>query len=271
MSQSERLRVGDVKWIYHLVGECRELGIDSRAWRLHAYTRLSDFAGGVIVTGGQSEAPRKKQMDLLGVPVDVGWHCEVLRKNWHDFMSSRRKFEDPLFRRLLAAGLARGVWTREQIIGDREWYRSKFFADGFRVGKGMDASVFSAVVVPRFRSMSWVSMHRPLGQPAFSERWCRLIHTFHGELVPLLGTALATTTDPSPSDLSPRLQTVLASLLEGDSEKQVAARLGLSPYTVHEYVKRVYDHFGARSRAELLGYFLRRSRGKSGLHIPPPA
>jgi DNA-binding NarL/FixJ family response regulator len=60
--------------------------------------------------------------------------------------------------------------------------------------------------------------------------------------------------------LSPQLQAVLAMLLEGDREKQLAARLGLSRHTVHDYIKVVYRHFGAQSRAELMGYFLRRKR-----------
>jgi DNA-binding NarL/FixJ family response regulator len=42
----------------------------------------------------------------------------------------------------------------------------------------------------------------------------------------------------------------LACLLEGDSEKQVAARLGLSPATAHEYVTALYRHFGVQSRAQ---------------------
>jgi DNA-binding CsgD family transcriptional regulator len=43
----------------------------------------------------------------------------------------------------------------------------------------------------------------------------------------------------------------------------VAARLGLSPLTTHQYVKSLYRRFGVQSRAELLAYFLRRERGVS--------
>jgi DNA-binding CsgD family transcriptional regulator len=48
-------------------------------------------------------------------------------------------------------------------------------------------------------------------------------------------------------------------LLEGDSEKQVAARLGISPVSVHDYVKALYRYFGVNSRGELMAYFVRRS------------
>ncbi|RTQ50772.1 response regulator transcription factor [Hymenobacter gummosus] len=61
---------------------------------------------------------------------------------------------------------------------------------------------------------------------------------------------------PAPSQqpalLSVREQQVLQPLLDGLSEKQVAARLTLSPDTVHTYVKRLYEKLRVSSRSELL-------------------
>ena len=57
---------------------------------------------------------------------------------------------------------------------------------------------------------------------------------------------------PSVSDLPPRVRQVLVCLMEGDSEKQVALRLGISPYTVHDYVKQLHHRFEVSSRGELL-------------------
>ncbi len=70
---------------------------------------------------------------------------------------------------------------------------------------------------------------------------------------------LAVFTDPSPVDLPPRPQQVLRCLLEGDSNKQVARRLGISLYTVKEYVDRIFRHFGVESRQELLARWIQRS------------
>jgi DNA-binding NarL/FixJ family response regulator len=58
--------------------------------------------------------------------------------------------------------------------------------------------------------------------------------------------------------LSQRLEQTLRSLLDGDSEKQVAAKLGLSQHTVHVYVKALYKKFGVSSRGELLARLLKR-------------
>lgn len=52
--------------------------------------------------------------------------------------------------------------------------------------------------------------------------------------------------------LSPRLQQTLASLLAGNSEKQAAAKMGVSPHTVHVYVKTLYRRYNVSSRGELL-------------------
>lgn len=58
--------------------------------------------------------------------------------------------------------------------------------------------------------------------------------------------------------LSPRMQQTLECLLAGASEKEVAAKLGLSSHTVHDYVKKLYRHFKVSSRAELLATVLGR-------------
>jgi DNA-binding CsgD family transcriptional regulator len=62
---------------------------------------------------------------------------------------------------------------------------------------------------------------------------------------------------PRGEGLSPRLQQTLERILAGDSEKQIALHLGLSPHTVHIYVKNLYRHYGVSSRGELFAQFVR--------------
>jgi DNA-binding NarL/FixJ family response regulator len=86
------------------------------------------------------------------------------------------------------------------------------------------------------------------------------------DLCRLLGSRISNSTKPAnghsltkhqlPS-LSPRMRQTLDRLLVGDSEKQIAARLGLSRHTVHVYVKALYKGFGVSSRGELLAKFVR--------------
>jgi DNA-binding CsgD family transcriptional regulator len=75
------------------------------------------------------------------------------------------------------------------------------------------------------------------------------------ELCPGVRHLLAT--PPDGSELNGRLRDVLGCLLEGLSEKQIAARLRLSAWTVHGYVKQVYRRFGADSHAQLMFHVYR--------------
>lgn len=78
------------------------------------------------------------------------------------------------------------------------------------------------------------------------------------ELCRLLGEELG---QPGPrgNGLAPRVRQTLERLLAGDSEKQIASRLGVSPHTVHVYVKSLYRHYDVCSRGELLARFVRPS------------
>ena len=45
----------------------------------------------------------------------------------------------------------------------------------------------------------------------------------------------------------------LVCLLQGDSDKQIVKRLGISPHTVNQYVKVIYTHFRVESRTGTAG------------------
>lgn len=72
----------------------------------------------------------------------------------------------------------------------------------------------------------------------------------------VLGYFKPTPSAPS-ADLTPRERQVLEGLVDGLSEKQVAARLSLTPQTVHSYIKQLYRKLHVRSRAELVRQTLR--------------
>lgn len=58
--------------------------------------------------------------------------------------------------------------------------------------------------------------------------------------------------------LSPREVDVLKCLFVGDSEKQIASRLGLSQATVHTHFQRLHHKLGVRSRTELMALVVRK-------------
>jgi DNA-binding CsgD family transcriptional regulator len=106
-----------------------------------------------------------------------------------------------------------------------------------------------------------VGFDRPVGDRPIRLRDVQVIELFCRLVRPHLGRGLALSGDPGVIELSPRRRDVLAGLLDGLAEKQIAGRLGLSVPTVHEYVTDLYRHFGVGSRGELLALFLRRRNG----------
>jgi DNA-binding CsgD family transcriptional regulator len=170
---------------------------------------------------------------------------------------------DPIFRALADVPGRVLTRTRSAIASDAMWYRSAAFND-YRKPAGVDHCLVSVCFVSQQDAIAAIVLARGLGERDFSPGEVRLLEFFHGELGRLIGRQLVSATEPRPEKLSPRLRQTLACLLEGDSEKQVAARLGLSPTTVHEYVTALYRRFGVHTRGELLAHVLKRSGESNG-------
>jgi DNA-binding CsgD family transcriptional regulator len=164
--------------------------------------------------------------------------------------------DDPIFQAIQKLPDKLVTRTRRQLVSDAAWYRSTAFE--YRRSGGIGHVLTSIFQVSDSGATSSVALNRALGERDFSPREQRLLNFFHGELGRLIGGSLVSATEPSHEKLSRRLRQTLACLLEGDSEKQVAARLGLSHATTHQYVTALYRRFGVQSRAELLAYFIKR-------------
>ncbi|HEX4606755.1 MAG TPA: helix-turn-helix transcriptional regulator, partial [Urbifossiella sp.] len=102
---------------------------------------------------------------------------------------------------------------------------------------------------------------RHIGARNFNDRECTVTAETMAAVAPLVGGPLSRFGEPSPADLPPRARQVLRCLLEGDSDKQVAARLRLSQHTVNQYTKQIYRYFHVSARAELLARWVRRGWG----------
>jgi DNA-binding CsgD family transcriptional regulator len=169
----------------------------------------------------------------------------------------------PMFRPFLAA-LAQGCGpslTRTDLVPDDVWYRSPYYRD-YHAPAGSDAMLYCSLPLPgESEQMGAVTLRRALGERDFSPRDRAIVLEAHTAVIAWIGGPLARFDEPSPAALPPRLRQVLRCLLEGDSDKQIAARLSLSRYTVNEYVERIFRHFDVSTRPELLARWVRRGWG----------
>ena len=189
-------------------------------------------------------------------------------------MSPISPLAGPFLQRFAEGGMEPTAAVRRNLLDDRSWYNSAYYRDRRRA-MGFDDILLSAIVLPgQVPSIAVVALSRPLGRTVhFDERETEWVNLVHAELrwayevhSPAPEEHL-TPVDPAGRmvNVSPRLQRVLRCLLEGQREKEVARGLGLSPHTVHQYVKMLYKELHVASRAELLALWV---RGESG-PLPP--
>jgi DNA-binding CsgD family transcriptional regulator len=268
MGKSERLRLADVRALYRLVGECRELGDDAEAWRRHLLAGVCRLTGAQLVIGGEA---RLVGPGRLMVPVHFaghGWPSGASRSAFLAWLKDPTVLDNLAVRRFhqLPGNLV--TRTRQQLISDAEYYASAFCHEAMKPA-GLDHGLLSRYALPGRDKLHELVLNRTWGEPPFGRREWVLVHLLHQEIGPRVGRALATSEEPGPSGLSPRLRQTLEALLDGDSEKQAALRLGVSARTVHEYVVAVYRHFEVSSRGELIARFLRRFRGRPPVDREP--
>jgi len=256
MGKSRRVRLRDTRDIYLLLGECCEVGGDLDAWRLRMCDGLGRLLRGLSVNGALV-TPDVLQAGKLPLPgeeaaFDWGWQSDEQRRVFADYWQRDMGWTDPTF--LAMIRLPRPVATRRrcELVDDRTWYGGAHFNDFYRRADVDDCMISRTVPPPDSGlAMFYVRLTRAMGDAAYTVREQRILRLFVAGLAPLIGAKLATLPRDG-AGLSPRMRQVLALLLRGLSEKQVAGRLGISRHTVHDYVKALHKHFGVSSRGELL-------------------
>jgi DNA-binding CsgD family transcriptional regulator len=256
MTRSGLLRLQDVRDAYRLIGDCRDLGSDPALWHRRMFEGLCQLIGAKAVTGGEGLWPRPHRPVVPLSAFDAGLDARG-RERYMAFMREQGPAASPIFRALQRLPGRLVTHTRRQLVSDDVWYRSVSFNEYIRLADG-DHTLASVYQASDDGAVSVICLQRAIGERDFSPRERRLLNFFHGELGRLIGRSLVSATEPSPEKLSPRLRQTLGCLLEGDSEKQVAAHLGLSQATVHQYVTALYRHFRVQSRAQLLAHVIRR-------------
>jgi DNA-binding CsgD family transcriptional regulator len=147
--------------------------------------------------------------------------------------------------------------ARAELTDDATYHESQYYLK-LRRPLDLDDYVVSIRFVDVPKRTEAINIDRPHGAEPFGAREVTLLKLLHDEIAPLIGVRLATEERLSRDGLSKRLRETLSLLIDGRSEKEVAAALKIGSRTAHDYVTALYEHFQVCSRAELLAYFVRR-------------
>jgi DNA-binding CsgD family transcriptional regulator len=261
----------DVTAILRLAGEVGELPPDVHARRTHVLNRLLALVGGIHAQCSEIELanPHRYGLAVPDRTTQVGVLPDRELKFMARYLSTNEPAADPCVRYLLRAR-GNAVTLRREDVMDRSWYRSAHYNE-FRRAIRAGESLYNRFRAPDGRAFR-MGILRELNDRPFAERDVRLLRLFHENLAGLYCVASPAAPPPPPpaaevpddshrdvpriEDLPPRLQPVLRMMLQGDAEKQIARKLGLSPHTVHEYAKVLYRTLAVSSRGELLARFV---------------
>jgi DNA-binding CsgD family transcriptional regulator len=258
MGKVDSLRLRDVRNAYRLIGDARDLGDDPALWHRHVLAGLRELVGATHTSGGEGRwcGPNGpvRPLSAFDVTDDAAVHTAFVA-----YHRDGGQADDPIFRALASVPGSEITCTRRQLVSDADWFRSQSY-QVFRQPARIAHELTSVMRISSEGTISVIALNRVIGEADFSGREQRLFNFFHRELARLIGGALASSSEPAPDDLSPRLRQTLSCLIEGDSEKEIAARLNISPITVHQYVTALYRRFGVRSRGQLLAHTFKRLR-----------
>jgi len=263
------ISVGELSIIIKLVREVSDRWDDPRAWREHLLQGACALLGGNVGTmfdvqiptsPGQLGAIRPvaifglrapEQKALVHTSTDQVSNREVEEAS-KNFLPGHAKFW---------AEFDRQGWVtaaRDQLTDADTYHACQGYRE-LRLPADCDDYLWSMRFVDLPKRIEMFGVDRPHGAPPFGPREIMLLTLLHDEIAPLIGVRLATEEHFTRDGMSKRLRETLSLLLDGKSEKEVAATLQLRPRTVHEYVTSIYRHFNVRSRAELLAYFIHRT------------
>jgi DNA-binding NarL/FixJ family response regulator len=257
MGNWDQLRFRDARAVYRLIGECRDLAGEPALWAEHAMHGLCHLIGATAGTGGEGLLVGRDRKIVPLTPIQSGLdsNAQIVLMA---YVADGAVTSDPLVAAVHRAPGRLVTRTRQQVVADRLYYKSRVFNEYLRRAE-IGPRIASLYETQEGRSVNNIHLHRGSAERDFSEREHQVVDFFHAEVGPMIGRSLVSETEPYPDNLSPRLRQTLACLLAGDSEKQVAARLHLSRSTVHQYVGALYRHFGVRSRAQLMSHAMKRT------------
>lgn len=238
------LKLRDVRRIFRLLAELRRRGDDPAAWRPMMARSLLKLLDAEIVISSEiylSPTAEKGAWDV----VDIGWGVDRTGHDWR--IESKTRETNPQAYDLIVQPDAEPIDGRAPIAPQRAMYGGTSF-------------ILSHMPLPHINAVDQLGIHRAHGQSPFNASDHRLVRLLHVELGRFWKADVLDRTRDAHQSLAPRMKQTLALLVEGKSEKEIAFAIGISPHTVHNYVKALHQRFGVSSRGELIAAASKREK-----------
>jgi DNA-binding CsgD family transcriptional regulator len=251
------IRYEQARELLRLVNEAHETAPQARAHHLIAGLRsiVGAASAGCVIDVDFSPAGKGRSS---GVAL-AGWDDAALRS--FAIVEQRGSTFHPAVRALMKrTPKAKGsvvTATRERLVGDRGWYGSPF-VEGYLSRSCLDQGLFSSFRIESGDVVSGLGLYREKGDPPFSEADVALVELFHVGCGRMLRDAARPVDDPIRVALPRRAREALDQLLKGLSNKEIAANMEISQFTVNQYTKLLYRHFDVSSRSSLIALHLAR-------------
>jgi DNA-binding CsgD family transcriptional regulator len=173
----------------------------------------------------------------------------------------RKNVVDPQTHAMVALAGNTRAHLRGELVDNTTWQRSLLYNEVLRPGGVQDRLLGSHFLESSTNSdplaESYIGLDRAPGDKPFGARERNILQLlltscpgFKRDLLRARGLIQAT------SPLSPRECMVLRFLLTDMSEKEIAAELGLTWRTTHQYVVAIQRKFGVRGRVGLMALWL---------------
>jgi len=274
MSHSAQPTLAELRALFRLLGDLRELAHDRLAWRQRMVTGLCGLLLLVANRAGTVADYRRPEILRASLPVKRQRHRDSHVVGWQRMPNGK----DAVLRHPVQLSVESQL---VQFFDKQAKHRPFLQARGLRdapsgTGAGRDLNPTAAAIWEnQLRSGVGAKQGTVLGLDGFHPNGeMRLIDAVHGGWANPTAAAiwenqlrsgefrndslLIEAQNTPEAKLSRREGEVLARLLKGESVKEAAGHLHLSARTVEDYVKALYRKHGVHSRGELLARFVKK-------------
>jgi DNA-binding CsgD family transcriptional regulator len=154
--------------------------------------------------------------------------------------------------------------TRQQVVSDDHWY-SHPAVQQHRLACGIDHFLYSIYPLGQPEVLSAIGLFRRRGRKSFSQREARMTHIILSEVRWLHYAHLPGDPMRKVPQLTPRQRVVLVMLIQARNRNEIARMLHISPHTVKDHMKAIYELFEVSSQLELIRRFRHGDGGDQSL------